>query len=111
MAIEQSVEQERGGSGFVAFWTLAILLGLALVFAGRFFGYANNQAHVVLPQLPLFTGILSVIIILLGYSVFARGSSTQRTMGRRTGTEMMAMGAFMLAGHFVFKMAMPYICG
>jgi uncharacterized membrane protein len=90
---------------------LLILVGVALEFVGRFFGYENNPLesfHSWMAQAALTLAGLAVIV---GYFTFLSGGKKHSTLLRRNGVLLIVTGAVMLASSFVFKMTMPLIFG
>lgn len=111
MAEENVEQQDSVKSWFVPAWVVLILVGLAIEFLGRFFGYENNPTgiwHVSIPQL---TASLSVVAIIVGYFTFNGGKQRQSSLRMRNGVLLMITGFLMLATSFVFKMIMPMIFG
>ena len=104
-------EQIYGGPRFIALWTVLIMLGLALEFVGRFFGYVDGSPAVLRSSLPIFTGALAVVIILSGYFIITGERVKKDTLRKRTGVLFIVQGAFMLIGFFAFKQVMPLIFG
>ncbi|MDR0347079.1 MAG: hypothetical protein LBH56_01720 [Coriobacteriales bacterium] len=108
---ESSENRERGGAGFIITWTIVIMLGLAVEFLGRFFGYANNPLAMFHPVVPAFTGILAAIIVVSGCLMLTGKGAKQQSMTRRTSVLLIALGASMLLAFFLFKQVMPLIFG
>jgi hypothetical protein len=103
---------KKYGSGiYIALWTLGIMLGLLVVFLGRFFGYGGNPLHIVVPMAPLLTGMLAIVALLLGYFSLTRGLKEHEAMKKRSGVLLLTLGVFMVAGHFVFRQLMPVLLG
>jgi hypothetical protein len=100
-----------GGTGFIVAWTVLIMLGMAVEFLGRFFGYTDNPLAMYHPLIPAFTGILAAFIILAGYFTLISRQAKQRAMTRRTGVLLITLGISMLIGFFIFKQIIPLIFG
>ncbi|MDR2109177.1 MAG: hypothetical protein LBP28_06945 [Coriobacteriales bacterium] len=104
-------DQDAGSTGFIAAWTLLIMLGLAVEFFGRLLGYEGNPLAVHYPWAAMFAGMAAVVIVLAGYFTLAGKQAKQSTMSRRKGVLLLTLGAFMLAGFFIFKQVIPQIFG
>jgi hypothetical protein len=103
--------QTYGSMGFIAAWTLLIILGMAVEFLARFFGYAENPADFFHPLIPAFTGIIAALIVLVGCLTLANEKAKQASMVRRKGVLLIMLGGFMLASFFASKQAIPLIFG
>jgi prepilin signal peptidase PulO-like enzyme (type II secretory pathway) len=109
--VEDRNDQDYGGVGFIIAWTILIMLGMAVEFLGRFFGYVNNPLSIYYPLISAFTGIAAAFIILAGYFILIGTRAKQKAMVRRKGVLLIALGASMLVSFFVFKQVMPLIFG
>jgi hypothetical protein len=108
---EHQDSKDLGSARFITLWTVLIMLGLVLEFFGRLFGYADNPWHFSTAAIPALTGIIAAIIILFGYLTLTGKRAKQQTMTRRTGVLLIALGASMLVGFFLFKQMIPQIFG
>ncbi|MDR1082307.1 MAG: hypothetical protein LBL27_00345 [Coriobacteriales bacterium] len=108
---EQKESQDYGNTGFIVSWTILIMFGLIFEFFGRLVGYANNPLSFFHPGISAFSGIVAAIIILAGYLTLTSARAKQRTMTRRKGVLLIALGAFMLVGFFIFKQVIPLVFG
>jgi hypothetical protein len=109
--VEDNREQSYGSPGFIAAWTVLILLGILIEFIARFFGYADNPLAVFHPLIPAFTGIMAALIILAGYFTVSGKRARHSTMTRRTGVLLVILGSAMLISFFAFKQVIPLIFG
>jgi membrane associated rhomboid family serine protease len=96
---------------FIPTWVLLIIMGVAVEFLGRLFGYENNPTQVYQVWISLGTATLSGIIAVIGYFTFMGAKEKQSTLRRRNGVLLMVMGACMLATSFLFKSLMPLLFG
>ena len=103
--------REYGGSGFIAAWTILIVLALVLAFTGRLLGYEQNPLPIHTPLLALLTGLVSVVCIVIGCFVFLKRKTKSRAMTKRRGIMLAVLGVFMLVGFFVFNNMIPLIFG
>jgi hypothetical protein len=103
--------QEPVKSWFIPTWIALVLLGLAIEFFGRFFGYQNNPTGIWHVSIPQVAASLSVVAIIVGYFTFNGGKQRGSSLRMRNGALFMATGFLMLATSFIFKMIMPIIFG
>ncbi|MDR1185344.1 MAG: hypothetical protein LBK67_11195 [Coriobacteriales bacterium] len=108
---EYQDSKDYGSARFITLWTVLIMLGMALEFLGRLFGYADNPLAFYHPVIPALTGIVAAVVILSGYFTLTGKRAKQQTMTRRTGVLLIALGASMLIGFFLFKQMIPQIFG
>jgi hypothetical protein len=107
----QGDNQELRNSGFIIAWVCLIILGIAVEFLGRLFGYENNPTPIFHVWLPQLTASLSVIVGVAGFFALQSGTTRQSTLRRRNGALLIAMAAFMLTSSFAFKPIIPLIFG
>ncbi|MDR2197597.1 MAG: hypothetical protein LBO07_06525 [Coriobacteriales bacterium] len=106
--------REHTGTGsvaYIALWTTLIMLGLVVEFLGRFFGYAGNPLAIFHPLIPALTGISAAFVVLAGYFTLVGKRAKRSVMTKRTGVLLVMLGAFMLAGFFVFRQVIPLVFG
>jgi hypothetical protein len=108
---EQKESRDYGNAGFIASWTILIMLGLVFEFFGRLIGYVDNPLSFFHPGISAFAGIAAAIIILAGYLTLTNARAKQKTMIRRKGVLLIVLGAFMLVGFFIFKQVIPLVFG
>jgi hypothetical protein len=107
----QDYGSDYGSTGFIARWTVLILLGLAFEFGCRLFGYADNPLGIFHPLISAFGGIIAALTILAGYFTVTGKRAKSEAMHRRVGVLLITLGGFMLVGFFIFKRAIPLIFG
>jgi hypothetical protein len=108
---EYENKQNYGSAGYIAWWTILIMLGMAVEFLGRLFGYADNPLAVFHPLIPAFTGIAAALIILAGCFGLMNKRAKHDVMAKRTGVLLIVLGASMLISFFIFRQVIPLIFG
>jgi len=98
----QKEQKLYAGTGFVVLWTVLMSASLALAFAGRIFGYIDGPLFVSI-TIPLFVGVSSAILIIVGGFLFLRSLAKGDALGKRTSVMVMVLGACTLAAHFIFS--------
>ncbi|MDR2715243.1 MAG: hypothetical protein LBB46_00655 [Coriobacteriaceae bacterium] len=101
---------EKAGRGFVVKWTLLVCAGLACALAGRILGYADGPFYLTY-LFAVAVAISSVSLIVVGGFVFERGLRRRAAWQKRRGAMIIVLGLCMLAGHFIFRTAVPLIFG
>ena len=109
--VSQGDSQELRNPRFIVAWVCLIILGIAVEFLGRLFGYENNPTPIFHVWMPQLTASLSVIVGVTGFFALQSATTRQSTLRRRNGALLIAMAAFMLASSFAFKPIIPLLFG